>query len=218
MPHSAESPLRLQERPLDQLMACHECDLLLEKPSLAEGEQALCPRCGYVLGCHRPDFVRRSLALVITALLLYGPAVSLPILQLNLLGQRSEDTLLGAVAALYGSGMHSIALLVFLCSIAIPLVKLLCQLFTLLCIRWRRGLRAGMLAFRGYHHLREWGMLEVYLIGVLVSIVKLISMAELKIGLGFACFVALMIVQIWLEVLMSPHQTWEALEDADARP
>ncbi|WP_446941597.1 paraquat-inducible protein A [Pseudomonas aeruginosa] len=77
----------------------------------------------------------------------------------------------------------------------------------------------GMLLYRGYHHLREWGMLEVYLMGILVSIVKLIDMADLSLGIGLACFVALLFTQVWLEVTMSPHQVWEALggEDDDAR-
>ncbi|HFS0768431.1 TPA: paraquat-inducible protein A, partial [Pseudomonas aeruginosa] len=75
------------------------------------------------------------------------------------------------------------------------------------------------LLYRGYHHLREWGMLEVYLMGILVSIVKLIDMADLSLGIGLACFVALLFTQVWLEVTMSPHQVWEALggEDDDAR-
>jgi paraquat-inducible protein A len=63
--------------------------------------------------------------------------------------------------------------------------------------------------------LREWGMLEVYLMGILVAIVKLIDMADLSLGVGLVCFVALLLVQIWLEVTMSPHQIWEALSGED---
>lgn len=51
-------------------------------------------------------------------------------------------------------------------------------------------------------------MLEVYLMGILVSIVKLIDMADLSLGIGLACFVALLFTQVWLEVTMSPHQVW----------
>ncbi len=93
----------------------------------------------------------------------------------------------------------------------VPLLKLLCQLFVLMSIRWSVGRAYGLLLYRVYHHLREWGMLEVYLMGVLVSIVKLISLADLALGGGLACFIALLLVQLWLEVTMSPHQVWEAL-------
>ncbi len=200
---------------LEQLVACHECDLLMRKPQIGDGERVECPRCGYELYTHRHQVVRRSLALVIAALLLYVPANFLPIMQLNLLGRASEDTVWSGVLGLYDSGMQGIAALVFLCSMAVPLLKLLCQLAVLASIRLDLGRSYGLLLYRIYHHLREWGMLEVYLMGILVAIVKLADMADLSLGLGLFCFVALLLVQVWLEVTMSPHQIWEALAGED---
>ncbi|WP_137888876.1 paraquat-inducible protein A [Pseudomonas sp. 2FE] len=217
MPDPADSR-GLSELPLEAMVACHECDLLMLKPQLQSGESAECPRCGYELYRHRHQVVRRSLALVIAALLLYVPANFLPIMQLNLFGQTSQDTVWSGVLGLYGTGMQGIAVVVFLCSMGIPLLKLLCQLAVLLSIRWDIGRSYGLLLYRIYHHLREWGMLEVYLMGTLVSIVKLIDLADLSLGFGLACFIGLLLLQVWLEVTMSPHQIWEALsgEDADA--
>ena len=160
----------------------------------------------------------RSLALVLTALLLFLPANFLPIMRFDLLGRTTEDTVWSAVQSLYHSGLRTVALLVFLCSMVVPLLKLLCQLLVLLAIRWRRGLGWGRLLYRAYHHLRDWGMLEVYLMGILVSIVKLSDMADLSLGTGLYCFIALLVAQVWLEVTMSPQQIWAALEgDRDAR-
>lgn len=209
----------LSSLPLEQLIACHECDLLMCKPLLQDGESAECPRCGYELFSHRHHVVRRSMALVLTALLLYVPANFLPIMQLNLLGQTSQDTVWSGVLGLYESGMQGIAMVVFLCSMAVPLLKLLCQLLVLLSIRFDFGRSYGLLLYRIYHHMREWGMLEVYLMGILVAMVKLMDLADLSLGLGLFCFVALLLVQVWLEVTMSPHQIWEALsgEDTHAR-
>lgn len=209
----------LSSLPLEQLIACHECDLLMCKPLLQDGESAECPRCGYELFSHRHHVVRRSMALVLTALLLYVPANFLPIMQLNLLGQTSQDTVWSGVLGLYESGMQGIAVVVFLCSMAVPLLKLLCQLLVLLSIRLDFGRSYGLLLYRIYHHMREWGMLEVYLMGILVAMVKLMDLADLSLGLGLFCFVALLLVQVWLEVTMSPHQIWEALsgEDTHAR-
>lgn len=212
------SPLILHQLPLEQLVACHECDLLMRKPELAPEEKACCPRCGFELFAHRAQVERRSLALVLTALVLYVPANFLPIIQLNLLGQSTQDTVWSGVVSLYRSGMELVAAVVLLCSMLVPLFKLLCQLVVMLCIRWRMALGWGRWLYRSYHHLREWGMLEVYLIGVLVSIVKLMDMADLTLGLGLFCFIGLLLSQVWLEVTMSPHQIWELLEDEHARP
>ncbi|MGK8438071.1 paraquat-inducible protein A [Ectopseudomonas hydrolytica] len=205
----------LSSLPVEQLVACHECDLLMRKPVLQDGESAECPRCGYELFSHRHHVVRRSLALVLTALLLYVPANFLPIMQLNLLGQTSQDTVWSGVFGLYESGMQGIAVVVFLCSMAVPLLKLLCQLLVLLSIRLDFGRGYGLLLYRIYHHMREWGMLEVYFMGILVAIVKLMDLADLSLGLGLFCFIALLLVQVWLEVTMSPHQIWEALSGED---
>ncbi|MFI8736451.1 paraquat-inducible protein A [Pseudomonas sp. NFACC19-2] len=205
----------LSSLPIEQLVACHECDLLMRKPVLQDGESAECPRCGYELFSHRHHVVRRSLALVLTALLLYVPANFLPIMQLNLLGQTSQDTVWSGVIGLYESGMQGIAVVVFLCSMAVPLLKLLCQLLVLLSIRMDFGRSYGLLLYRIYHHMREWGMLEVYLMGILVAMVKLMDLADLSLGLGLFCFIALLLVQVWLEVTMSPHQIWEALSGED---
>ncbi|MDT4849561.1 Paraquat-inducible protein A [compost metagenome] len=214
MPDSADLP-PLSELPLEELIACHECDLLMHKPHIAHGERAECPRCGYELYTHRDQVVRRSLALVIAALLLYVPANFLPIMQLNLLGQATEDTVWSGVLGLYNSGMQGIAVVVFLCSMAVPLLKLLCQFVVLMSIRLNFGRSYGLLLYRIYHHLREWGMLEVYLMGILVAIVKLIDLADVELGLGLLCFIALLLVQVWLEVTMSPHQIWQALSGED---
>ncbi|SFW76456.1 paraquat-inducible protein A [Pseudomonas sp. NFACC09-4] len=207
---------RLSDLPLNDLVACHECDLLMRKPQLAHGEKAECPRCGYELYAHRHNVVERSLALVIAALLLYVPANFLPIMQLSLLGQSSQDTVWSGVVALFDTGMQGISVVVFLCSMGIPLLKLLCQLTVLLTIRLNIGRSYGLLLYRIYHHLRDWGMLEVYLMGVLVAIVKLADMAAITIGLGLVCFISLLLVQVWLEVVMSPHQIWQALSGEDA--
>lgn len=214
MPNPAD-PEVLANLPLDDLIACHECDLLLRKPPLQHNEKALCPRCGYELYAHRHNVVNRSLALVLAALLLYIPANFLPIMQLHLLGQTSDDTVWSGVLGLYNSQMHLIAVVVFLCSMAIPLLKLLCQLAVLLSIRLDIGRSYGLLIYRVYHHLREWGMLEVYFMSVLVAMVKLLDLAQLNIGIGLVCFISLLLVQVWLEVVMSPHQIWVALSGED---
>ena len=201
--------------PLDKLIACHECDLLMHHPHVGEEQKASCPRCGYEMLVHRSHMRKRALALVITALILFVPANFLPIMSLGLLGQSAVDTVWSAVVGLYHSGMQGVAAVVFMCSMLVPLLKLLCQLFVLLAMPRPAWRMLACRCYRFYHHMREWGMLEVYLFGILVSIVKLVDLAELHLGVGLACFVALMLAQVWLEVTMSQHQVWDALSEED---
>ncbi|MFJ7311537.1 paraquat-inducible protein A [Pseudomonas sp. NPDC098747] len=200
-------------------VACRECDLLLTAPTVHGGGIAQCPRCKHELYRHTPEILSRSMALSLCVLLLYVPAMFLPIMHLSLLGQSTRGTVWNGVTSLYESGMYAIAATVFLTGMAIPLVKVLCQLAVLMCIHFNVARGHGRLIYRCYRHLREWGMLEIYLMGALVSMVKLAGMAELTLGVGLACFIVLMLVQIWLEVTMSPQQIWSELssEAADAR-
>lgn len=198
--------------PLDELMACPECDLLMKCPVVTHGLKVSCSCCGYVLINSKPNMVPRSLALVLSALLLYVPANFLPIMHVNWMGRMTVENVWTGVQALYSTGMPAIAIVVFLCAMAIPLLKLLCQLWVLLSIRFGVAKTWGFLFYRIYHQLREWGMLEVYLIGTLVSLVKMADMAEMTLDIGMACFVALLVVQIRLEVVMTPHAVWQALE------
>ncbi|MCJ8168763.1 paraquat-inducible protein A [Atopomonas sediminilitoris] len=217
MTHTMETPpageLDLAKLSLEQLLICHECDLLMAKPHLQDGEKAECPRCGYEVDRHQPHMVQRSLALVLAALIFYLPANFMPIMSLGLLGQKNDDTIWSAVKALYLSDMAVIALIVFLSSMLIPLIKLLTQLWVLLILQLNGSARFGLWLYRTYHHMREWGMLEVYMFGVLVSIVKMIDLGDLSLGLGLACFVGLLVSQIWLEATMNDHQVWEMLEE-----
>lgn len=199
-------------------LICPECDWMVRRPALRPGDRAHCPRCNCELMVRRRRMVNRSLALVWAALLLWIPANFLPIIQLDKVGLKTHDTVWSAVVDVYASGMELVAVLVFLCSMAFPLVKLLCQFTILHCFVLKRGRHLGIFLFRIYHYLKEWGMLEVYLLGILVTIVKIGSMATLSVGVGLACFVMLLLLQIWLDVEMASSQVWRLLtEDFYAR-
>lgn len=203
--------------PLTHLMGCHACDLLMERPEPGVHAQVLCPCCGASLYRYQPQMLRRSLALVLTALLLFVPACFLPIMEVRAFGYQTLDTVWSGVVHLYAAGgaLQSIAIVVFLSSMLIPLLKLLSQFLVLLSILFNCARSYALVLYRLYQHVREWGMLEVYLIGILVSLVKLLDIAEPKIGAGLICFAALLFVQVWLDATMEPQQVWCALtEDA----
>lgn len=210
MPNSPNKE-QITNTPLSQLIVCPECDLLMPAIHLTKDQRIDCPRCGAELKVYRNNMIPRALALVLTALILFIPANFLSILFLNLLGQKREASVWDSVRGLYDSGMHAISFIVLLCGFAIPLCKLFCQLYVLLAIYFNKGLSLAIVFFKGYQQLKEWGMLEIYLFGILVSIVKLHGMAELHLGMGLACFMMLLFVQVWLELVMSPSQIWSLL-------
>ncbi len=196
----------------DALIACFECDLLIARQPVPVGSRAKCPRCGHVL--HQPvqRSIEKIMALAITGLLLFIPAVSMPLLTLNLLGKSEQETMLSGIIALYEGGYGWVAVLVGLCSIIIPLLKLVLLFYVSVCLSLKSRCSGVAKSFRLYHRLDTWGMLEVYLLGILVSIVKLLDTAEVVPGIGLYCFVGLLLVTVLLSASLDEVSIWEAIE------
>lgn len=205
---------------IETLTACPVCDLLLEKIPVAQGFNAHCPRCGHLLAHSVPDSVDKILALSWTGLFLSLPAYWLPILKLELLDDEQTVSLFSGVLSLFRSGYWLVSLVVLLTTILLPLSKKLLLLYISwnLKFRWtspRKALRRKLaLAFRCYHYLAEWGMLEVFILGVTVAAIKLRDMGQLHPGFGLYCFIAVLLVSI-LQTLNLDHVLfWRLIEKA----
>jgi len=167
----------MQEVP--NLIACEGCDALYERPQLRTRELARCPRCDTVLDRGWGRAHERMLPLTLACLILFAIANLFPIVEIELQGLRSETTLAGAVLRLTRGGMPEVAVLVLATTILFPLSQLCILLYLLLPITLRGQRPAGFdILVRAMQVLRPWGMIEVFLLGVLVAIVKLAGMAR----------------------------------------
>ena len=196
----------------NRTIACHGCDLLLAARSLAAGERAGCPRCGEPLSCGRGDTVDRSLAFTLAALIAFVPANALPFMTLSIGGREQGSTLASGVFELFQQGLWALAALVFVASVGAPLARLSVQALVLGCVRMQRAGSGVARLFRWSRLLGPWSMLEVYLLGVLVAVVKLAGMAELGLGFGFYAFLALMLLSTAAISVLDPHDVWERIE------
>ncbi len=197
------------------LVACEYCDAIYARAALADSERAVCLRCGGELYRDSRNAYRRLLPLVITALILFLVSNAYPIVEMDLKGVRTQTTLLGAVMALYADQMAPVAALVFATTILFPLTEML-MMFYLLVPMAKRRMPAGFdRIVRGIRQTRPWGMIEVFMIGVLVTLVKLSTMARVLPGVALWSFAALVIV---LAAMLSfdPRDLWHYLEDDDA--
>ncbi|WP_163834529.1 paraquat-inducible protein A [Spartinivicinus ruber] len=197
---------------MDTLTACHECDLLVPIQPLPLGCKARCPRCGYTLYENTPHNVEKNLAICLSAIILFIPAISLPLLSMRMLGQSQHDTVLAGIYVLFTHDLWWTALLISFCSIIAPFVKLILLTYVLIGITRKKTRFRHFLAFRGYQKLDTWSMLEVYMLGILVSMIKLLELAELHFGLGLACFIGLLLAVILVRVTLNKHQVWSLLE------
>ncbi len=201
----------IQEIDPDKIILCPDCDLLLEKVPVESGCRLVCPRCGCVLVSPKENSVEKTMALTVAGLLMYIPANFLPLLTFDAAGLKSTGSIWESWLSLADSGFVFTGVMVLLTSILIPLVKLLILLAVTIAIHLGRSTRATALLFRWYHHLDEWGMLEVYMIGILVTIIKMLHMAHVEYDTGFFCFIGLLSATLCSSAAMDVNLFWEEI-------
>ena len=175
----------------EQLILCHDCDLPNRVGVVPAGGSARCPRCRATLVRRVRDSLDRTLAFAVAGLLLLLVANAFPFLAMKMKGLVTETTLASGVLSLYAQQRPLVGSLVLLTTILAPLLHLSALLYVLLPLKL--GVRApfAALCFRWLHKIQAWSMMEVFMLGVLVSLVKLAGMAQIVPGIALWAFVAL---------------------------
>lgn len=191
--------------------ACHDCDWLQRLGEVPEGGMALCARCGGVLRRRRRNSVERTLALSIAASVLFAVANAFPFLAFDMRGQVTQTTLATGVVDLYEQGLPEIAALVGFTAVLAPFLQLSLLLYVLLPIHVGRVPWQMARAFRLLRRVQPWSMMEVFLVGILVAITKLVDMAEVVPGLALWAFAGLIFVLAGALASLDPEAVWERL-------
>ncbi len=185
---------------LTEVVACHACDMVQGAIPLDPGGVALCSRCGSPL--YRAGHLERALALTVTALLVFLVASAFPIATIETQGRYNAASLPGAVSLLWDAEMHLLALLVFVTTLLVPFVELALLAAILSSLHAGRSPRPIRLMLRFITSTRPWGMVEVFMLGVLVSLVKLAHLAHVVPGIALWSYAALMLLlaSIWSNI------------------
>lgn len=191
-------------------IACLHCDLLVKSKPLSLGQQANCPRCHHVL-YHDKKALSASLALLLTALILYLPAILLPFLNMQSAGQEQEISLLSSIAEIAAGSNIYLAITVFVLVMLLPLIKFFGGLLIVLPILLHKRPVLSVSFIRYILQLASWSMVEVYLIGVIVTLVKLTGIADIYFLSGFYAFALLIIVDALISVTLPKKRIWQNL-------
>jgi len=197
---------------LEQVIACPGCDLLVTRQPLHPGEKLCCPRCNEILLAPKQNSIERSLVLSLTGLLLFPFAMFLPIMTLDTMGLKNSGTIFDGVISTLASKHLFVGIILALTSIFFPLLKLALLFAVNLNLKLKRYPKNLPLLMRSYIHLDEWGMLEVFMIGVLVTIIKIHHMAHIRYDAGFFCFIALMLVALCSSAILDKDACWRLIE------
>ncbi len=196
----------MDRAPSTARLVCPQCDLLALPASLRANEVSRCPRCGVELD--RGTYASREAALAIAAAAaqLWILMNVFPLVELSLAGTQRRTTLSGAVVALATHGMPALAALVFLTAVAAPGAEIALALYAL--ARLESVAQSGALGrmIRWFRTLRRWSMVDVFMLGSLVSIVKLAHLADLVVGPALWACAALLPVLAFLGLYVRPQK------------
>ena len=193
-------------------MACPECDLLHRNLPAPSTGSLLCSRCGAVLrrsGKGTPDL---PLAFALAALIFFALANAFPLLALRLHGAVQETTLPGCVHILASIGRPWLAAIVATTVQLAPLAQLAGLVYVLVQVKRRRARPLTARIFRWTQELPAWGMAEVFVLGILVSYVKLAKMAEVVPGPSLYALGAFVVASAATFATLDSGTVWDALE------
>ncbi|MGI9319665.1 MAG: paraquat-inducible protein A [bacterium] len=197
------------------LFVCHECDLLQKVPYVEPGHDATCVRCKYRLFRNPKGGIDKPLALVVASLIIFVVANVHPIMTLDILGVKLDTTITGAAYIFWQSGSPELAAITWLPSVLIPALILGGLFYVLFSIRYEMNWRYTRPVLVWISRLLPWGMMDVFLLGILVSLVKLVGLADVVLDMGFFAFFLLVLLYAATMASLEPHTLWEALKDSD---
>jgi paraquat-inducible protein A len=197
-----------------QLIACHECDLLQHEIPLKKGCSASCRRCGAVLYRNATDSIQRTLAYTIAASVLFIIANCSPIFAIEAQGDRSAITLFGAVISMWDQDMKPVSVVVFITAILVPAIELGSMAHLLLPLKFGKVPLAYSLLMRTLQYVEPWGMVEVFMLGILVSLVKLTSNFTVIPGVALWSFGVLTFLLAAAAASFTPRDIWARLDAA----
>ncbi len=196
------------------LVSCHLCHQLNRARKLDKKTQALCSQCGAEMHLRKPNSISRTWALVITAYVFYIPANMLPVMTVISFGEGGPDTIMSGVVALIEGKMWALALLVLFASFIVPLTKLIGLSYLLISVqmgsRWRPKDRTQL--YRIIEVVGRWSMLDIFMISILISLVKLGSIATIEPGAGGTFFAAVVVITMFAAMSFDPRLIWDSME------
>lgn len=194
------------------IVVCNQCDLLLKDSELLPGNKAACIRCANVLYRSQPDGLRLSFIFSITSAALFLISNAFPIVTISSDGLQNSTTLIDAAIRLINDGIPSIAILVFMTTFVMPGLEIIGLVYLLLPLYLDRLPYGLSVAYRLIYLVKPWAMVEVFMMGLLVTITKLNAFASVSPDIGLGSFVLLMISVTAAAANFDPHEFWARVE------
>jgi paraquat-inducible protein A len=193
------------------LLACPSCDLLVEIPPLNAGHSISCPRCATTIIKKKENSITNVLLISLSALFIAYPAFFWPIMTLNAVGNEAKGSLFDAALACFSSNYQFVAFMVLLTSVLLPVLRFSILFLISFCLKIKYHPPELIPLFKFSHHLEEWAMLDIYIIGIGVTLIKVYALASIEFNVALFCLLALTVLSVLLSAKTDQEEFWQAL-------
>lgn len=200
------------------LARCHDCGLTVRLVAGSQHAELRCPRCGAVVHRRKVDSIARTWALVLAAAVFYVPANVFPVMLTTSLGKMQSDTILSGVIYLLHHGDWPLALIVFVASVLVPLLKIVALVYLLVTVQRRSRARPfdRTRIYRITEAVGRWSMIDIYVVTILVALVDLGNLATIEAGLGAVFFGAVVVLTLIAAESFDPRLIWDMMDEEHA--
>ncbi|WP_322010154.1 paraquat-inducible protein A [Paraburkholderia sp. J12] len=200
------------------LVSCHACGHV--QPRERGNPHPRCDRCHATLHERHPDSITRTWALLIAAALLYIPANLLPVMHTASLVGDEDDTIMSGIVYFWTSGSWPLAVIVFIASILVPMLKL----FVLALLAFTAGRRSTWRPvertklYRIVEFIGRWSMLDIFVVTLTVALVRFQSLAVITARPGAIAFGCVVILTMMASMQFDPRLIWDPVDDDTQNP
>ncbi len=190
------------------LVSCPTCGLVQLRPAQAAPHGVVCSRCTHRFRLDLDERApQRTAALALAALIIYIPAIFLPVMAISQLGHTHRTGILPGAISLIGDGRIFIGMIIIICSVLIPLGKITGLLILSLEVRWLR-LSYRTWTWRLIELTGKWSMMDVLLVAVVIAVMKLGDLAHVEPGPGLFLFAAFVTLSLMASACFDPRALW----------
>lgn len=172
----------------------------------------LCPRCGKTITKQIADSLKKTVALSLAGLLLYFPSILLPLMTFQAFGFSDSANILESILNFSANGYYFVSLMVAISAVLFPLILLLSIFIVTANLLSKRSSPNLRLLFRYYLHLEEWAMVEVYLLGIMITIFKMHGSSDIVYHSGVFCFSILVLITLAISTVIDRDLFWQCID------
>lgn len=190
------------------LISCRNCKKVYEKSDFQEFR---CEKCGHKVTKRVPNSLQVSLALTICAMLLYIPAMIYPMMVITQFGVNQESTIIEGIISFLEYESYFVASVIFIASVAIPILKLFALFFIFLTlkIRVKMSNKTKILIYKYIEAIGKWSMIDIYVVALMASVVQLDEVFNIKGGIAATSFALMVIFTIFAANRFDTRIIWD---------